>query len=460
MFLVLCLLLILPTACRSSDPPPLDPSEEEPNDEGNNLDIPEVIDEAYLIQVGSGYLESLFSGAYSEAYTTYPHDENMIAAIDPEAYEAFFVDMYANYGPFIEFVGSETRFQGDFGFYTTGVVLEQNKLNANVVIDKEGRIAGFNFGAFSFEDEIAQDPPEGFKEISIVFGDNDWPLDGKITTPDTSGTHPMVILVHGSGPNDMNETIGANAPFRDMAYYLAERGVSVLRYDKRTYTYGAVMGGMKDLTVYGEVIDDVVEAVAFASSLEYVDPDQIYVLGHSLGAYLMPRIAEVTPDAAGYMMAAGIFSSLGEIVPYQIEYLSALDGEITDEELAYIEAMTEEAHKSLNPELIGDDEVILGAYRPYWEDLAAYDPVEMAREIEKPVFVFQGDRDYQVPISEFSIIYEALKDQDNYSFKVYEGINHLLIYGESAPTPEEYYVKGHVHEPLLEDIILFVQNQL
>ena len=48
---------------------------------------------------------------------------------------------------------------------------------------------------------------------------------------------PGVVLVHGSGPNDRDESIGPNKPFRDLAEGLASRGIAVLRYDKRTRTH-------------------------------------------------------------------------------------------------------------------------------------------------------------------------------------------------------------------------------
>ncbi|PKM70361.1 MAG: hypothetical protein CVU93_02470 [Firmicutes bacterium HGW-Firmicutes-18] len=180
-----------------------------------------------------------------------------------------------------------------------------------------------------------------------------------------------------------------------------------------------------------------------------------------MGGYLIPRIAELTPEARGYIIAAGIFSSLGEIIPHQLEYLAMIDGEISKEEQAYIDNMKIQAEKSLNPDSIGDDEVVIGAYKAYWEDLASYDPAAMARQIEKPVYVFQGDRDYQVPVNEFDIIHEAVKDKDNYTLQVWSGLNHLMMYGEGTPSPEEYFVKNEVYPPLLDYIINFIlQSQI
>jgi uncharacterized protein len=62
----------------------------------------------------------------------------------------------------------------------------------------------------------------------------DYPAVGK-------GPFPGVLLIHGSGANDKNETLGhvyKNGPkpptiLWQIAQYLSERGFAVLRYDKR-----------------------------------------------------------------------------------------------------------------------------------------------------------------------------------------------------------------------------------
>src|SRR5215204_5195644 len=49
-----------------------------------------------------------------------------------------------------------------------------------------------------------------------------------------NGPFPGVLLIHGTGPTDMNETLSPDSkPFWQIAQYLSERGFAVLRYDKR-----------------------------------------------------------------------------------------------------------------------------------------------------------------------------------------------------------------------------------
>lgn len=73
----------------------------------------------------------------------------------------------------------------------------------------------------------------------IVLGaETKYPLNGILTFPnETNGLFPTVVLVHGSGPSNMDEKIGNNYLFKDLAEGLSEKGIAVLRYDKRTLVY-------------------------------------------------------------------------------------------------------------------------------------------------------------------------------------------------------------------------------
>ena len=143
---------------------------------------------------------------------------------------------------------------------------------------------------------------------------------------------PAVILVHGSGPNDRDETIGANKPFKDLATGLASRGIAVLRYDKRTRVHGAKVAALTDFTVNQEVIEDVIEAVKALRAQPRIDPARVFVLGHSLGGMLVPRIATADPTIAGLIVLAGAARPLEEAIVAQSRYIAVADGTISPEE--------------------------------------------------------------------------------------------------------------------------------
>ncbi len=148
--------------------------------------------------------------------------------------------------------------------------------------------------------------------------------------PVGQGLFPAVVLVHGSGPQDRDETIGPNKPFRDLAWGLATYGIAVLRYEKRTRVYGQKLQQDKKLltsfTVYEETVDDAVSAVALLSQTPGIRPDRIFVLGHSQGGMTIPRVAQKDKQAAGFIIMAGLTRPLEDAILKQNRYLLSISG--------------------------------------------------------------------------------------------------------------------------------------
>src|SRR5712692_10414563 len=118
----------------------------------------------------------------------------------------------------------------------------------------------------------------------------------KLSLPVGAVPFPAVVLVHGSGPNDRDETVGQLKPFRDLAWGLASRNVAVLRYEKRTKAHAGQMAAQRErLTVKEEVVDDALAAVARLCQVTTIDLQRIFVLGHSLVGTLIPRIGKRGP---------------------------------------------------------------------------------------------------------------------------------------------------------------------
>ena len=145
--------------------------------------------------------------------------------------------------------------------------------------------------------------------------------------------------MHGSGPQDRDETLPPNKPFRDLAWALASQGITVLRYEKRTKVYASRM--VKDvdtLTVQEETIDDAVEAVAFLRARPEIDPQRVFVLGHSLGGgFLAPRIGAADPAIRGLVILAGSARPFEDVILDQMTYvlsLSVPDAAVREQQLA------------------------------------------------------------------------------------------------------------------------------
>jgi hypothetical protein len=309
-------------------------------------------------------------------------------------------------------------------------------------VDPEGKIAGLFFqpaaGSAGTWDRPPYSHPESFREREITVGEGAWKLPGTLTFPvNTGGAAPGIVLVQGSGPQDRDETIGPNKPFRDLAEGLASRGIAVLRYEKRTKVYASRMTTMKDLTVEQETIDDAVKAAALLRTEPEIASSRVFVLGHSLGGYVAPRIAEKESRLAGLVLMAANVRPLEALIEDQLQSMG-MSGE--DLQKAKVEIM-----KAVPP--------------AYMEDLRNYNPVETARMLSLPILILQGERDYQVTLKDFSLWRAGLGDRPNVTFRSFPALNHLFIAGQGRSTPAEYARAGHVDEAVIEVVANWVKRR-
>jgi dienelactone hydrolase len=310
------------------------------------------------------------------------------------------------------------RSQGyDVFLYTAE--FEKAKMTVVISINSAGQVGGLF---------LRPPQPEPPKPGELVVTSGNIKLPATLVVPEGKGPFPAVVLVHGSGPNDRDEAVGANAPFRDLAEGLAKHGIASLRYVKRTRQYPQ----SPIITVKEEVIDDALNAVALLRSQPGIDPERVYVLGHSLGAYLAPRIAEADATIAGIVMLAGNVRPILDLARDQLQYLNAPPDRL--------------------------EQLKTSAPASYWEDLKSYDPVEAARKLETPILILQGERDYQVTMKEFELWESGLKGHGNVVFKSYPKLNHLFLEGEGKSLPAEYGKPGHIPDYVFADIEAFIND--
>lgn len=298
-----------------------------------------------------------------------------------------------------------------------------------------------------------------FTEREVTVGEGDWALPGTLSVPVGEGPFAAVVLVHGSGPNDRDETVGPNRAFRDLAHGLASRGIAVLRYDKRTKVHGAKMGTIARPTVNDEAVDDAALAVALLGRTPSIAPDRIFVAGHSLGGMLVPRIAAAAPAARGFIVLAGPARPLEQAMLEQLEYMAALDGNVTPVEQRGIDGAKADLEKVRALTADADPKTAIGgAPASYWLDLRDYDPPVAAKAVTRPMLVLQGERDYQVTMKEFARWQAELDGRANVTFKSYPALNHLFMPGTGPGSPLEYALPRHVAEDVIADIAAWIQK--
>ena len=334
-------------------------------------------------------------------------------------------------------------------------------LDARIAVGPEGRIGGFRLVPAAAGASAASPAPvssKRFSEEDFPVGEGDVSLGGTLTLPKGEGPFPAVVLVHGSGPHDRDETIGPNHPFRDIAHALAERGVAVLRYDKRTKAHPEAFAS-GDFTVDDETVDDAVRAVSQLRAAVRIDPQHVFLVGHSLGAMMAPRIAQRAPDLAGLVLLAAPARPLQDIVVEQVRYLAELDGKISSHEQADIDALAMKAFAvaSLSEDVPAAD-TLLGLPARYWIDLRDYDPVAIAATLTQPILLVQGGRDYQVTVDgDFARWRAAFAGDARVQFALHPALNHLMIAGDGSPGPAEYASAGHVDDAVIDDVVTFMR---
>ncbi len=343
----------------------------------------------------------------------------------------------------------------------------------NINLNDAGEIVGLTVtpvGAVEQQANATYAPPpyarpERFTELDAQVGQGEWALPGTLSIPQGGGPFAGVVLVAGSGPQDRDETIPPNKPFRDLAWGLASQGIAVLRYDKRTKVYTErLRRETETITVKQEVIDDALEAVACLRARPELDARQVFVLGHSLGGYVAPRIGAADPAIRGLVILAGMARKFEDVILDQMNYILSLSMPDPVARQQRLDVLKQQVALVKDPSRLptaAASDLPLGVPAAYWLDLNAYQPEKVAQTLRQPMLFLQGEGDYQVTLDDFQIWQDALGERSDVNFILYPGLSHLFmpIEGGKKATPDTYSVAGHVAETVVNDIASWIEQR-
>jgi pimeloyl-ACP methyl ester carboxylesterase len=303
--------------------------------------------------------------------------------------------------------------------------------------------------------DYAQPSRYGERSLSIGVGGNALPA--TLTLPHTT-PEAAVVLVHGSGAHDADETIGPNKPFRDIAFGLASRNIAVLRYVKRAAAHPEAFAPDKSFTVDDETVDDALLAGALLRKQPELRSTRIFVIGHSLGAMMAPRIAQRDPAIAGVVLLSAPALPLEDTVVRQVRFLQDKTKGDSHESLERLIAQRDEI-KHLDPAHLPTTPLMLNLPAAYWLDLRNYDPVALSRTLSIPMLVLQGGRDYQVtPADDFARWQSAFAHTARIRLQEYPTLSHLFMPAGAVPGPQDYQTAAHVDEGVIADIAGWISS--
>ena len=391
--------------------------------------------ESVLRQLKNGCGDSLYAAST-------PQVQGQLKA---ESYNAIWQQLEMQAGTLQGSAAWQQKDQPPYAICQKRLEFERAALIMTVTFDAEGRIAGLFFAPApaaaappaggetsdhinnSEKTSPAQEhtsPPAGdVRNVTVQNGKVQLP--GTLVLPHGATAErpvPAVVFVHGSGPNDRDETIGPNRLFRDLADSLAAAGIASLRYDKRTYVYRAdttsISGGKLDYDV--DTVDDAVAAIDLLRHTAGIDPQRIYLVGHSHGAMLAPRIAARSGKAAGCVMLAAPARTLDVLLREQLRHLASQSGMTV--------AQADSTAESMWHKLPAD----------YRAMASAYDPAAEAAALSVPMLFLQGGNDYQVTAADFSLYQEALRGNPRALFVFLPEADHLMRPLEKQAVPADY----------------------
>lgn len=285
---------------------------------------------------------------------------------------------------------------------------------------------------------------------SVVFRSESFKVVGDIRFPEGEGPHPVVLFVHGDGPN--NRTSGVTYP--PIMDRMEKAGYATFAWDKPGTGEST---GKIDRSQLGEQRARIVlDAIELLKARPDIDSSQIGMWGISQAGYVMPRVLSMSEDIAfmiaiscpgvpgvdqgAYLISAQavcagisqeaadrmrhVFSAIERVQTYEeyVEYkkeLDALPGVEAAAIFGYKKGITPRDHWHVpNPQ---------GEY--FW------DPIEVIEKTTIPVLAIFGKMDTQIdPFQGAQAYHDALVRASNPNFRVelIPGVDHNIILSKTG----------------------------
>lgn len=299
----------------------------------------------------------------------------------------------------------------------------------------------------------------------IYFTSGTVQIAGTIVSPDSDDRFPLVLLIPGSGQIDRDENhkkIRINV-FREIANFLAEHNIATLRYDKRGI---GASGGNYWETGFHDNISDALAAIEFLKTQDNVQPERIFLLGHSEGAFIATKLAGDEVDVAGIILVSGAKKSGKETLKWQVLQVTRSMKGINR---WLIKLLRINVVKSQQKQLDKIEKSIKDYYRvqlitkvnaKWMREFLAYDPAQDLPKIKVPVLAITGSKDIQADPEDLKLMAEIV--QAPFEFHIVSDVNHILRKADDDASISSYkkLAKQPIDSRILQLILTWLQHNI
>lgn len=284
-------------------------------------------------------------------------------------------------------------------------------------------------------------------EKNIILPTTTGDIHGVLLMPDVEQPCPLVIIIAGSGPTDMDgNTLGSelqNNSLKMLAEGLATEGIASLRYDKRGIgkSQAAVMN--EEQLRFEHYIDD---AAAWADM--FADDNRfstIAIAGHSEGSLIGMVAAQKSKAVKAYISIAGCGRPAYEVIE---EQLKPQPEQIQREAAAINRELREGRTVEMVPSYLAA--LYRKSVQPYLISWYRYNPAKEIAKLRIPVLILQGDKDIQVSSRDAEILFAARMFS---SYHIIRNMNHVLKHCESSEIIGQLDTYQNPDLPIKEELI-------
>jgi len=283
-------------------------------------------------------------------------------------------------------------------------------------------------------------------EENVVLNTKEGQIKGKLLLPGGVKTCPVVLIIAGSGPTDMdgNSAIGnlRNNSLKFLAEGLAANGIASLRFDKRGIGTSASAGKEEAKLRFEDYVNDVTGWIDYLSKEKRFTT--ITVAGHSEGALIGMLACQNRPKVKGYISIAGAGRPAYEIIEAQVT--AQQNPEAVRKEVA-----------SINRSLKNGKEV--SDVPAYLQSLYRASVQPYLISVKVPVLIVQGKNDIQVSVEDAEFLKKGCPAAE---LLLIDKMNHVLKDCESKAVQQQMLTYGNpslpVNSALIASVSTFVKK--